>query len=386
MGCVEHSQCERISPSEVASEEGGSSSETRDGDEYYYTPPAISEEGSSGEADAFYCARIPGTEEGGDSPDRDGEDQDGGRHARQTQVATIRCGQTVETSISGSTDFRPYYLDLRSRSGNTAVNFNTCGSPINDPDMCVGTEYVDDSHTTDHIGSARSCHTRRTGVTRSFGENFTIVLPPGLQAVQLGSFSGSGVVRLVTNCVSTSAPAERLFDSGSQCYGSRSALTRPPTGRPTRPPTTRPPTLPPSAAPTTGFVCTPCIEPGSCDVAMAVDGSCPNVCPNPPQAEESAGLSEEEVVVVATTATTAAGCCAVFALVWFFCPKSCIATKVAKKARTMSMRKREGEDGPGSANAFENPIYGDGDGDFQGNSDEGGGFGDGYLEVEQDDE
>ena len=119
---------------------------------------------------------------------------------------------------------------------------------------------------------------------------------------------------------------------------------------------------------------------------MAVDGSCPNVCPNPPQAEESAGLSEEEVVVVATTATTAAGCCAVFALVWFFCPKSCIATKVAKKARTMSMRKREGEDGPGSANAFENPIYGDGDGDFQGNSDEGDGFGDGYLEVEQDDE
>ena len=164
------------------------------------------------------------------------------------------------------------------------------------------------------------------------------------------------------------------------------APTRSPTRRPTRPPT-MPPTLPPSAAPTNGFVCTPCIEPGSCDAAVAVDGVCPDVCPNPePPAEESAGLTEEEVVVVAATATTAAGCCAVFALVWFFCPKSCIASKMAKKARSMSMRKREGEDGPGKTTAFENPIYGDGDEDGDGATDEGGGFGDTYLEVGQDGE
>ena len=158
--------------------------------------------------------------------------------------------------------------------------------------MCVGTEYVDDQHSTDHRGSEDSCRTRPSG-SAHLGENFTIVLPSGMQAVQLGSFAGSGEVELVVNCQSTSAAAERLVDSGDRCYGPRSVLTREPTGRPTRPPTRPPPTLPPSAA---GFLCTPCIEPDSCDSAMAVDGQCPNVCPNsPPQAEESAGLSEEEV-------------------------------------------------------------------------------------------
>ena len=105
---------------------------------------------------------------------------------------------------------------------------------------------------------------------------------------------------------------------------------------------------------------------------------CPDVCPNPPPAEESAGLTEVQVVVVAATATTAAGCCAVFALVWFFCPKSCIDSKVAQKVRSMSMRNREGDNGPGKTTAFENPLYGDGNGA----TDEG----DDYLEVEQDEE
>ena len=89
----------------------------------------------------------------------------------------------------------------------------------------------------------------------------------------------------------------------------------------------------------------------------------------------------EKVVVVAATASTAVGCCAVLALIWFFCPKSCIATKVAKKARSMSMRKREGEDGPGKTTAFENPLYGDGGNGNAAN--EGDGFGDGYMEVEE---
>ena len=62
-----------------------------------------------------------------------------------------------------------------------------------------------------------------------------------------------------------------------------------------------------------------------------------------------------------------------------FMTKSCIATRVAKKAWTMSMRKREGDDGPGSITAFDNPVYGNGDGDFRGDPDE-------YMEVTVDDE
>ena len=75
----------------------------------------------------------------------------------------------------------------------------------------------------------------------------------------------------------------------------------------------------------------------------------------------------EKVVIVAATASTAAGCGAVLAMIWFFCPKSCIASKFAKKARSMSVKKREGEDGPGKTNAADKV--------------DGFGFGDGYLEV-----
>ena len=79
MGCVQHSQCERI----PSSEEGGFSSvregdATTDGHE-------MAQNGTAAEREAFYCAQIPGTEvffEGGDGEDG-ALDGDSGRHARQ---------------------------------------------------------------------------------------------------------------------------------------------------------------------------------------------------------------------------------------------------------------------------------------------------------------
>ena len=64
-------------------------------------------------------------------------------------VATIGCGYNGATQIVNGL-YVPYYLNLprsSSASGNTAVRFTTCSTQF-DSSICVGSEWVDDAHTT----------------------------------------------------------------------------------------------------------------------------------------------------------------------------------------------------------------------------------------------
>ena len=59
-------------------------------------------------------------------------------------IPPIRCGQTVSANIVGNNDFHPFMLDLRARTTNTRLRLSTCGSPVQDPDLCLFHEYIDD--------------------------------------------------------------------------------------------------------------------------------------------------------------------------------------------------------------------------------------------------
>ena len=61
-----------------------------------------------------------------------------------SNVPQIQCGDTVSVNIAGNNDFHPYMLDLRNQRGNTQVLLSTCGSEVEDPDLCFYQEYIDD--------------------------------------------------------------------------------------------------------------------------------------------------------------------------------------------------------------------------------------------------
>lgn len=147
----------------------------------------------------------------------------------------LTCGSSFSSRIVNGA-WIPYYLDLQrstSSSGNWAVRLSTCRTQF-DSSLCVGTEWVDDAHSTG-LGYFPRCGNSAT----PYLENFVISLPPGRNIIQTGAYSqsGSGTVVLDVSCEPTNAPAE-VLENHERCTGSRSYITQ----SPTPPPSTGTPT------------------------------------------------------------------------------------------------------------------------------------------------
>ena len=137
---------------------------------------------------------------------------------------------------------------------------------LQDPDLCVGTEYVDSGRSSP-TGHSRTCRSRpghedADTYVQQLGEDLTYVLSPGVYPIQLGSRTGPGSVTLTVTCLPTFLPATQLRVDGDACRGDRSLLpSLPPTSSPTPSPTTPEPTAaptpPPTPAPTPGPTVTP---------------------------------------------------------------------------------------------------------------------------------
>ena len=163
-----------------------------------------------------------------------------------TQAAqAVTCGYFGTSPVVGGA-YHQFYLDLTGRSGNTAVRISTVTSTL-DTTVCVGTELVDDSHTT----------TLGDFAVTSLQENFEIPLAPGVQLVQVGTYNegANGTLVLSISCRDTTLPAEVLEQHGG-CQISTNSPTSPtmsptanPTSNPTRNPTANP-TMNPTANPT----------------------------------------------------------------------------------------------------------------------------------------
>ena len=110
------------------------------------------------------------------------------------------------------TAFHTYMLMLNDATSNVQVNLQTCQSEVLDPDLCVGTEYVDSGRSSP-TGRSRTCRSRPghedadSADLRQLGEDLTYVLSPGVYPIQLGSRTGPGSVTLTVTCLPTFLPA-----------------------------------------------------------------------------------------------------------------------------------------------------------------------------------
>ena len=106
----------------------------------------------------------------------------------------------MTVTVAGDNDFHPFLLDLSGRPGNTVVNLQTCNSPVSDPDLCLGSEYiVNDQFATSNAGG--DCATRSNAGHRvGLAEDVRYSRPPEPTTIQIGTYSGKGDVTLELTC------------------------------------------------------------------------------------------------------------------------------------------------------------------------------------------
>ena len=152
------------------------------------------------------------------------------------ELQSVGCNDTISLSI-GSTMFHPFVLDLPpGTTGNMLVNLNTCAS-LGDPDLCLGTEYINDDQYSNFADNGApyltGCTVRPPGQVLGHGEDVNYVVAPGSNTIQIGSRSASGIVSLTVTCWPTLDDVTVLNPNPDTCLGERSWFTQAPTEAPT---------------------------------------------------------------------------------------------------------------------------------------------------------
>ena len=148
------------------------------------------------------------------------------------ELPGIGCGETFTANMSIGEDFMAVRFDTRGASAphfgmdRVLVSIGTCSSQTIDPNLCVATQYVDDSQFATSNGNGECTSEQRPSDT-GLGESAQFVMAPGVHVAQIGTFDGAGSVTLSVACEATVLPISNL-QQDANCLRARSLLSQGP--------------------------------------------------------------------------------------------------------------------------------------------------------------
>ena len=142
----------------------------------------------------------------------------------------IGCGDTYTANISIDVEFIGVRFDTRGASApqlgmdRVLVSIDTCSSLTPDPNLCVGTQYVDDSQFATSNGNGE-CTPAQRQLNNGMGEYARFVMAPGVHVAHIGTYDGDGSVTLSLACEATELPISDLRQDAI-CVSASSHLSR----------------------------------------------------------------------------------------------------------------------------------------------------------------